>query len=392
MEVLLVRNSFARISFLALVCTISFAAKGAAVPAVAATPAPANGCTAELLMEADSGQVLSELNAQTPLPPASMVKIMVAYVTLKKIKEGVVRYDDVVTASAFASKIGGSQVYLKEKEQFTVRELLEAVLVQSANDGAMALAEHIGGTPEGFVELMNAEAQRLGMKDAVYTSPHGLPPGKGQEPDLVSAYDMAVLSRALLKDFPEALELTGKMEQGFRNGAFIMRNHNSLLKSFNGCDGIKTGFYNKAGFCISATAKRKDVRLIAVVMGCAERKKRDQEAARILSLGFAAYRSQQLVQQGAPADRAVPVVNGTLREVTPVAKSDLSAVLKIGDEARLVKETELCPSVTAPVANGVECGSIRYVLDGREVGRVPLVVLQEIPALSLRQKLLRKIW
>ena len=348
-------------------------------------------CSASILVEADSGRIISENDAHTPLPPASMVKIMVAYVALKKVKAGVVSLDDVVTTSAFASRVGGSQVYLKEKEQFTMREMLEAILVQSANDAAVAVSEHIGGTQAGFVELMNSEARALGLQETEFNSAHGLPPGKGQKGDKVSAHDMAVIARALITEFPEVLETTGKLEAPFRNGAFIMRNHNKLLGSYANCDGLKTGYIAQAGFCVTATAKRNDFRLIAVVMGCKERKRRDAETARLLSLGFASYKAVKVADVGSPSGQAVPVVDGTLRTVVPVAQKPFSVVVKLGDEQRIVKKVTACRHLYAPVEKGTPCGDMIFMVDGKEAGRVELVVPENIPPLGFGRRLLRKI-
>ena len=198
------------------------------------TDADSSECKSMLLMDAASGEILSEVNAHVPLPPASMVKIMLAYVTLKKLKEGVVKLDDPITVSGTASKVGGSQVFLKQGEQFRLDQLLEAVLVQSANDAATAIAEHIGGTRDGFVEMMNAEAKALGMNESTFYTPHGLPPAKDQKPDLVSAHDFALLSRTVIKNYPEILVYTSKVESPFREGAFNMTNHNHLLRHYQG--------------------------------------------------------------------------------------------------------------------------------------------------------------
>lgn len=243
-------------------------------------------CKAELLLNAETGEVISERNSHEPLRPASMVKLMLTWVVFHQIESGHLHFEDKVKASARASKIGGSQVYLKENEEFTVEELLKAVLIQSANDAAVALAEHIGGNVEGFVEMMNTEAKKLGMQNSTFYFPHGLPPSKGQKPDLVSADDFGILSRNLIKKYPKILEFTSKDVDTFRAGSFEMRTHNHLLHDFAGCDGLKTGYYSEAGYSISATAKRNDKRLIAVVMNCPTRRGRDEEVKKLFAKGF----------------------------------------------------------------------------------------------------------
>jgi serine-type D-Ala-D-Ala carboxypeptidase (penicillin-binding protein 5/6) len=177
-------------------------------------------------------------------------------------------------------------------------------MVQSANDAAFAIAEHIGGSVEGFVEMMNREAKGLGMNNSEFHSPHGLPPDKGGLPDKVSAHDFGILSKALIEHYPQSLALTKTVSADFRDGKFKMSNHNHLLKSFPGCDGIKTGFYRVAGFSISTTAERNGSRVIAVVMGCRDRKKRDAEAARLMATGFAQVAERKAIKKMAAEKRA----------------------------------------------------------------------------------------
>ena len=197
--------------------------------------------------------------------------------------------------------MGGSQVYLAEKEVFPVDDLLYALMIQSANDAAMALALHVGGTKAGFVDMMNKRASDLGMLDTRFTSPHGLPPSRGQAADVTTARDVAKLARAVVRD-PLALHYSSTLHREFRDGKFDLRSHNHLLKSYEGCDGLKTGYYSRAGFSIAATAQRNSVRVIAVVMGSRSSTTRDRNAARLLTLGF--ERAPELVAAavGPPLD------------------------------------------------------------------------------------------
>lgn len=335
-------------------------------------------CRATLVVDAQSGDVIHEQNAHEPLPPASMVKLMTAYTVLKRIKEGTIKGTDAVTVSANASRIGGSQVYLKQGEQFSVNELLNALLVQSANDAATALAEHIGGATSGFVELMKADAKALGMNESEFHTPHGLPPARDQKPDLVSANDFAILGRALMKEFPLVLEITSKQQEPFRDGAFTMSNHNKLLRTFPGCDGLKTGYYGKAGFSVTATAQRNGLRMLAVVMGCEGRKMRDEETARLMSMGFAQYASVKLIDKGAAVGAAVPVVDGVQPQVMPVAAEEVKGLVRRGEEAKVVKKYQLCPSVTAPVQPNTPCGTISFLIGDREIARVQAMIPQHV--------------
>jgi serine-type D-Ala-D-Ala carboxypeptidase (penicillin-binding protein 5/6) len=238
-----------------------------------------------IVVDAATGDVLYENHADVQGYPASVIKLMDLLVFLEKIDEGSVKLDDPVTVTAESSTIGGSQVYLKEHEVFPVDDLLYAMIVQSANDAATALAIHVAGTKDGFVELMSEKAKALGMDATQIHSVHGLPPSAGQEPDLSSPRDMAKLCQELLKH-KDTLRYTSTLERGFRNDTFTMRNHNPLLSTFQGCDGFKTGYYTKAGYSMAATAQRKDDRVIVVIMGSVDRKVRNAKAAELLSKGF----------------------------------------------------------------------------------------------------------
>jgi len=238
-----------------------------------------------LVIDAQTGDPLFMKNALKPVYPASVLKLMDLYLVLELVSQGRLRLDDIVTASVEAYRMGGSQVYLDVGEQFTVDELLYALMIQSANDAAVALAEHIAGSREGFVALMNAKARELGMNNTTFHSVHGLPPAQGQKPDVTTARDIATLCQALLT-FPDALRYTSATERGFRNNAFMMQTHNSLLKRVRGCDGFKTGYYRLAGYSIAATAQREGKRVIAVVMGSENKQGRDNAAIQLIEDGF----------------------------------------------------------------------------------------------------------
>ena len=275
-----------------------------------------------LLIEADSGKVLFEANADAKLYPASVLKLMDLYVILQRIEQGALRLDEMVQVTVEAAKTGGSQVYLDSKERFSVEDLLYALMVQSANDAAVALATHVAGSKEGFVALMNQKAQELGMKNTKFHSVHGLPPSEGQEADLTTARDIAILCRALAKK-PEALKYTSTQSKGFREDKFMMHNHNKLLGQIAGCDGFKTGFYQAAGFSIAATALRGGVRMIAVVMASKDRKVRDAKAIELINKGFTIIPPKPELMGAAPLTKpaaAPPKPNaGGITFATPAA-------------------------------------------------------------------------
>lgn len=271
---------FSTIVMILLSCVVSNAA---ALEVLASHP-----YAGAIVVDAASGKVLFEDDADRRGYPASVVKLMVLDVILEAVESRRLTLDEPVTVTAEAAKIGGSQVYLKENEVMTVEDLLYALIVQSANDAATALAIHFAGSKPAFVGLMNQRAKEIGMKNTVFHSVHGLPPGRGQLPDVSTARDIAKLCRELVKK-PNVLRYTSTKERVLRPDApepFVMRSHNNLLKSMTGCDGLKTGYFSAGGFSIAATASKNDQRAIAVVLGSVDRKVRDAKAKEILSEGL----------------------------------------------------------------------------------------------------------
>jgi serine-type D-Ala-D-Ala carboxypeptidase (penicillin-binding protein 5/6) len=241
-----------------------------------------------IVVDAATGDVLFEDKPDARAYPASVTKLMVLLLILDAVDADHLTLDDPVRVTAKSSTIGGSQVYLKDNEVFSVDEMLYALMVQSANDAAVALAIHYMGSKEVFVDLMNKRAQRIGMKDTVFHSVHGLPPGRGQQPDVSTPRDIAKLCRELLKK-PDALRYTSTWRRPFRTEAkvpFLLENHNPLLKTMEGCDGLKTGFFWAAGFSIAATAADEDNRAIAVVLGAKSQRVRDKKAEKMLKEGL----------------------------------------------------------------------------------------------------------
>ena len=300
-------NSRALTWWLALLCVLAAAtplpawaaARSTKSPSERAPSTPAKARTSiardpylgAIVIEAGSGQVLFEDQADAQGYPASMLKLMDLLVVLEMVQYGRLSLQDTVTVSARASKVGGSQVWLAENEVFTVDELLYALMVQSANDAALALAEKVAGTPEGFVELMNRRARTLGMTNTVFHSVHGLPPGAGQQHDVTTPRDFARLCREVLRH-PEALRYTSTRERPFRANvpgkAVVMRTHNHLLGAVEGCDGLKTGYFSDAGYSLAATASRNGQRVVAVVLGSTTWKVRDAKATELIAKGFLA--------------------------------------------------------------------------------------------------------
>jgi len=304
-----------------------------------------------LVIDADTGKTLFAENADAKVYPASVLKLMDLLVILDRIEHGALKLDQMVQVTTEAAKIGGSQVYLDPKEQFPVEDLIYALMVQSANDAAVALATHIAGSKEGFVALMNQKAQELGMKNTRFHSVHGLPPSAGQEPDVTTARDFAILCRELAKR-PEALKYTGTQTKGFREDKFIMRNHNHLLTQVAGCDGFKTGYYQAAGFSIAATAKKGGVRIIALVMGSKDRKVRDAKASELLAKGFTIVppnpELMTAASQSLATQRQQATTPGTTaRSVPPLPALKATTEPKADGAVTVQQESESAPPSTA---------------------------------------------
>jgi D-alanyl-D-alanine carboxypeptidase (penicillin-binding protein 5/6) len=299
-----------------------------------------------IVMDAATGQVLFEDKADAQGYPASVIKLMDMMVLLERTGNGQLRSNDMVKVTAEASQTGGSQVYLKEKEEFTVEDLLYALMIQSANDAAVALAIHVSGSKEGFVELMNQKAGALGMTNSRFHSPHGLPPASGQEPDVSTARDLAILARELVNK-TDVLKYTSTKERGFRNGTFIMRNHNRLLASFQGCDGLKTGYIAAGGFSLVATAERNGRRVIAVVLGSSGSRgfDRDAKAAELMAKGFAML---------PPLPPPAPVL--------PVAAVDTNVVVPVEEEPSKGGGW-LIPAVAGLLGGLVVAGCVVWVMN-----------------------------
>ncbi len=247
---------------------------------------------AAIVMNANTGEVLFKDNPRERLLPASLTKMMVTLVAMDKVRQGAIHLTDKVFISKDASWVEGSRINLRPGEVLTLEELLEAVLIRSANDAAVAIAEYIAGNQENFVRLMNAYAQKLGMKDTLFVNVHGLPSENGYD-NVSSAYDMAILARELIK-YPKVLQWSSKPVVKIRNGRYRITSTNKLLKSFRGLDGLKTGYYRKAGFNLAATAKRDDLRLIAVTLGSPTSKARFNATRALLDAAFNYYQKKSI--------------------------------------------------------------------------------------------------
>jgi D-alanyl-D-alanine carboxypeptidase (penicillin-binding protein 5/6) len=330
-----------------------------------------------ILAEPVSGRILFRKNIDQPHPPASITKIMTMLLVMEAIDRGDIHFTDMVTVSGRASQTGGSQAYLAQGEQFSVEDLLKAVAIHSANDACVALAEFIAGDSEAFVDSMNEKAHQLGMTRTAFHTPHGLPPEPGQEADMTTARDVYTMSREIIRKHPAVLKFTGTAHDTFRDGKFRLDNTNKLVGTVAGVDGLKTGFFAAAGFGLAATATRRNLRLISVVMGARSNNQRASDSARLLNYGFSRLRNQLAVKKGLPVGD-LPVAKGREEKVAAQAGDDLRILLERGEERRLTYKLEPTPNLSAPVTVGQKVGVYLALLDGKEVGRVHAVATKEV--------------
>lgn len=323
-----------------------------------------------VLMDVLTGTVLYERNAHEPLAPASVTKVMTLLLIMEAIDSGKIGWEDMVTASESAAAKGGSQIYLKAGETMSVTDLVKSIAVSSANDAACAMAVYLAGSESAFVDMMNARAAELGMDDTHFVNCTGLDDGADAAQHRTSAYDIAVMSRQLLKYHPDIRKFTTIWMDTVRNGAFGLSNTNKLVRFYPGCTGLKTGYTSKAGYCLSASAQREELELIAVVMACQTSQSRTAACKAMLDYGFANY----AVAQCAPEEAlSVPVTLGTEERVTAVASGETALLIDKAKRSGITTRITLTESVAAPVAQGQELGSVT-VLSGEEVlGEIPLV-------------------
>ncbi|MBO1678451.1 D-alanyl-D-alanine carboxypeptidase family protein [Bittarella massiliensis (ex Durand et al. 2017)] len=344
--------------------------EGGEQPVVAASPAPegAIGINAKsaILLEQSTGQVLYEQSADEPMPPASITKIMTLLLVMEAIDAGKFGYDDMVSASDYACKMGGSQIWLEPGEQMSVNDLIKATAISSANDAAAALGEYVAGSPEAFVALMNQRAQELGMQNTHFENPNGLDAAG----HVSTARDIAIMSCELLKH-PDIKKYSTVWMDSLRGGATQLVNTNKLVRFYDGCVGLKTGTTDGAGSCLSAAAERGGLSLVAVVMGCPTSNDRFNGAKALLDYGFANYEMAAL-QLPETAPTTLQVKGGVTGEVPLRYGSDGTFLVKKGSGAKIVQAVQIAEEVTAPVEEGQKLGIVELSLDGEKIGEYPV--------------------
>ena len=328
-----------------------------------------------LLMDIATGTVLYESNAHEKLAPASVTKVMTMLLIMEAIDGGKIGWDDTVTASEAAAAKGGSQIYLKVGETMPVSDMVKSIAVSSANDCACAMAEHIAGSESAFVDLMNSRAKELGMNDTNFVNCTGLDDGENASQHRTSAYDIALMSRQLLKYHPDITKFTTIWMDTVRGGAFGLANTNKLIRFYDGATGLKTGFTSGAGYCLSASAEREGLGLIAVVMGCKTSQERFAACKSMLDYGFANF---ALISPELPENAAVPVKLGRLDTVRAIPGEAAELLVDKAQRNNISTDVKLDAEATAPVSQGQRLGTLTIRAGEQILAEVPLVAAEGV--------------
>ena len=331
-----------------------------------------------ILIEQSTGQVLYEHNCHEPLRPASVTKVMSILLIMEALDEGRISLSDSIPCSETASSMGGSQIWLDPRETLTVDEMLKAICVASANDCVVAMAEYIGGSEEGFVQMMNDKAKNLGMKDTTFKNCHGL----DEDGHVTSSFDIALMSRELLNNHPQITKYTTIWTDSLRNGKSELANTNKLIRSYKGATGLKTGSTGLALYNLSASATRDDLSLIAVIMKAPSTKVRFAEAQKLLDYGFNTFSFKQFGKK----DEVVKTINvnkGVRSSVDAVLLDNAGTLIEKGKDKNIEQNLILDDTVSAPITAGQKLGEVSFSLDGQTLSTVDIVAKSDVEKLNL---------
>lgn len=369
--------------FISAILMLALAFSLFALPSYAAEFTDTVNAKSALLMDSATGKVLFEYNADEALPPASVTKIMTLLLVFEAIDAGALSLTDMISASETAASMGGTQIYLEPGELMSAEDLIKSVVISSANDAACALAEHIAGSESAFVAKMNSRAKELGMNSTNFENTNGL--DDTAKNHVTSARDIAIMSRELMKH-EKIFDYTTVWMDTVRNGEFGLSNTNRLLRTYNGCTGLKTGSTSKAKFCISATAKRDGLSLIAVVMGAPTKDDRNALAAKMLDFGFANY---SLFCQNETSAGQITLTGGVKKTIS-VKRTGYEALLEKSDISKIETVTDMPESICAPVKKGDTVGTVTYKCGDRVIGTADIVADEDAPRIGFFT-LLRRI-
>ncbi|MBI2505198.1 MAG: D-alanyl-D-alanine carboxypeptidase [Candidatus Latescibacteria bacterium] len=352
-----------------------------------AKSADSSTCAAAILVEAQTGKVLFAYNADQPRQPASTQKLLLELVVMDALAAGEVSLDDTVRVSAEASRINGSQVFLREGEALSLRKMMEAVAVASANDACVAVAEHLAGTEANFVARMNAKARELGLEHTHCANSYGLDNAPAGQGNVTTSYELSQIALALLRQYPEVLQWSSLRQTPFREGTQTLHSTNKLLDRLEGMDGLKTGFTSRAGFCLVGTAQRRGMRLVSVVLGARNSRVRERETVRLLEWGFEHYAKVPLAEAG----QSMGLVNldwGAEPAVNAVFSNPLAVVLRTEQKRQLKSELQLPPKHPAPVRQGQGLGKFKVSLGDSLLAEVDLVAEKSVERVGLWERLM----
>lgn len=340
----------------------------------------ANDARSAILIERDTGSVLYNKNSDDPLPPASMTKIMTMLLIMEAIDQGKVKMDEKIRTSEYAASMGGSQVFLEPGEEMTTDEMLRAIAIGSANDASVAMAEKIAGSEEAFVEMMNKKVQELGLKNTVFKNTTGLP----IEGHVSTAHDMAMIAKELLK-YDGITKYTGTYESYLRENTdkkFWLVNTNRLVRFYSGVDGLKTGFTSDAKYCLTATAEKDGMRVIAVVFGAPTSKSRNAQVTKMLDYAFAQYKTHPMYKRNTSVGQT-EVSKGSKKRVEALTSEPISLLTKKGENVDDVKqEITLNEKISAPIQKGDTVGKIKFVKNGKTLVESPLIAKEDVKEAS----------
>lgn len=365
------------VSLLLAAALLTGAASAAGEEGAAEQPDLDLSAASAVLMEKETGALLYEKESHQQLEPASVTKVMTLLLIMEDLDSGRLSKEDLVTVSAAAAGMGGSQVYLKEGEQLSAGELIKCIAVVSGNDAAVAMAEHLAGSEAAFVERMNRRAQELGMKDTAFVNCTGLPAAGHHS----SAYDIALMSRELILNHPSIREYTTIWMDSIRDGAFGLTNTNRLVRFYQGATGLKTGSTDSALYCVSATAERDGMELIAVVMKSPTSAQRFEDAKALLDYGFANYTLARVYPDVPLAP--VEVLLGTTAQVQPQLERECSLLVRKGEEGLISTQIQLAQDLEAPVERGQKLGQMVVTVDGEVRDTIPIVASQQVDRLTI---------
>lgn len=335
-------------------------------------------CGSCILIEQSTGQILYSYNPHEKLRPASVTKLMSIYLIMEAISQGKISYDTKIPCSSNAESMGGSQIWLNTNEELSIDEMLKAISIVSANDAVTATAEYIGGSEENFVNMMNEKAKALGMNDTNFKNCHGI----DEDDHYTSSYDIALLSRSLLNDYPEITKYTSTYMDSLRDGKSSLVNTNKLVRNYNGCTGLKTGSTSLALYNLSASATRNNMNLIAVVMKAPSSKVRFSNAQALLDYGFANFEYKELVKKDDTL-KTLPITKGVKSTINITANQDCGTIISKGNDVNIEQNISINENISAPISKGDVVGKLEFSLNGDIISECDLIACDSVDKIDL---------